>query len=111
MQENNFWCLRNQCENTFSKLQIFVFFYIYKKKGSKHVRVLTVCNIQKNIFYIFFVKNTNITFNHNKKTHVNQILKALINQLLNPKKYIETCSYIFTDNTTGFYLSFRYLII
>jgi arginine exporter protein ArgO len=66
---------------------------------------------KKNIFYIFFVKNTNITFNHNKKSHVNQILKTLINQLLNPKKYIETCSYIFTGNKTEFYLSSRYLII
>ena len=46
-----------------------------------------------------------------KKTHVNQILKALINQLLNPKKYVETCPYIFTGNKTKFYLSFRYLII
>jgi hypothetical protein len=34
------------------------------------------------------------------KPHISQILKALINQLLNPKKYIETCSYIFTGNTT-----------
>ena len=46
-----FWCLRNPCENTFSKLPMF-FLYI-KKERSKHVRVLAVCNTQENIFYIF----------------------------------------------------------
>ena len=67
----------------------------------------------KNIFYIFFVKqNTShlIAIKINKP-HINQILEALINKLLNPRIYIETCSYIFTRNTTWFYLSFRYLTI
>ena len=51
MQENNFLsCLRNPCENTFSKLQIFVFF-IYKKGNSEYVKVLAVCNKQENIFF------------------------------------------------------------
>jgi hypothetical protein len=55
MQEKQFWCLRNPCENTFSKLPMF--FFVYKKKErSKHVRVLAVCNTQENIFFIFFVK-------------------------------------------------------
>jgi len=45
MQENNFlWCLRNPCENTFSKLQIFAFFF--KEEFQKDVRVLAVCNTQ-----------------------------------------------------------------
>ena len=53
MQENNFLsCLRNPCENTFSKLQIFIFF-IYKKGNSEYVRVLAVCNKQENIFFLF----------------------------------------------------------
>jgi len=88
MQENNFLlCLRNPRENIFSKLQIFVF-YIYKKKRSKHVRVLAVCNTQKH-FFIFSLSKTQtshlITIKNNKP-HINQILKALIIQLLNPKK-------------------------
>ena len=57
-----FLCLRNPCENTFSKLPIF----LYIKKNSKHVRVLAVCKTQENIF---FKKNTSIAIkykNHNK---------------------------------------------
>jgi len=52
MQENNFLlCLRNPCENTFLKLQIYVFFK--KKEIQKDVRVLAVCNTQENIFLFF----------------------------------------------------------
>ena len=62
MQENNFLlCLRNPCENIFSKLQIFVFF----KRKFKKILGYWPYATHKNIFYIFFVKNTNITFNHN----------------------------------------------
>jgi hypothetical protein len=68
----------------------------------------------KNIFLYFSLLKTqtlhSITIKV-KKPHISQILKALINLLLNPKKYIETCSYIFTGNTTWFYLSFKYLTI
>jgi len=104
-------CLRNPCENTFSKRPTF---FIWKEH-SKHVRVLVVCNTQKH-FYIFLLSRTQ-TFHlitikvKKKKLHISQILKALINQLLNPKKYIETCSYIFIGNTIWFYLSLKYLII
>jgi hypothetical protein len=56
----------------------------------------------KNIFYIFLSKTQtlHLIIIKVKKPHISQILKALINQLLNPKKYVETCSYIFTRNTT-----------
>ena len=66
------------------------------------------------IFYIFSLLKTETLLSITikvKKPRISQILKTLINQLLNPKKYIETCSYIFTGNTTWFYLSFRYLTI
>jgi hypothetical protein len=66
------------------------------------------------IFYIFSLLKTQtspLIATKVNKPHISQILKTLINQLLNPKKYIETCSYIFTGNTTWFYLSFRYLTI
>jgi len=57
----------------------------------------------KNIFYIFLCQKTQtsqlITIKVNKP-HISQIFKALTNQLLNSKKYVETCSYIFTGNTT-----------
>ena len=42
-------CLRNPCENTFSKFQIFIFMYI-KKKHSKHIMVLAVYNTQEKKF-------------------------------------------------------------
>jgi len=68
MQEKQFWCLRNPCENTFSKLPMF---FLYKKKErSKHVRVLAVCNTQENIFFIFFCQNANITIRHTPKWKV-----------------------------------------
>jgi hypothetical protein len=54
-------------------------------------------------FFIFFCQKTQsqlLTIKVNKP-HISQILKALINQLLNPKKHVETCS-IFTGNTTDF---------
>jgi hypothetical protein len=57
----------------------------------------------KNIFYIFLCQKHKHYIQSQlklKKPHISQILKALINQLLNPKKYIETCSYIFPGNTT-----------
>ena len=37
--------------------------------------------------------------------------KILINQLLNPRIYVETYSYTFMENITWFYLSLRYLTI
>jgi len=37
--------------------------------------------------------------------------KVLINQLLNPRICVETCSYTFMENITWFYLSLRYLTI
>jgi arginine exporter protein ArgO len=55
------------------------------------------------IFYIFSLLKTQtspLIATKVNKPHISQILKTLINQLLNPKKYIETCSYIFTGNTT-----------
>jgi len=54
-------------------------------------------------FYIFSLLKTQtspLIATKVNKPHISQILKALINQLLNPKKYIETCSYIFMGNTT-----------
>jgi hypothetical protein len=39
----------------------------------------------KNIFYIFFVKNTSQLI---AIKHFSQILKALINQILNPRIYL-----------------------
>jgi len=66
------------------------------------------------IFYIFSLLKTQtspLIATKVNKPHISQILKTLINQLLNLKKYIKTCSYIFTGNTTWFYLSFRYLTI
>jgi len=54
-------------------------------------------------FFIFFLSKTqtlHLIIIKVKKPHISQILMALINQLLNPKKYVETCSYIFTRNTT-----------
>jgi hypothetical protein len=88
-------------------------FFIYKKRRSKHVRVLAVCNTQKKHFLYFLSKThtSHLIIIKVNKPYISQILKALINQLLNPKKYVETCSYIFTGNTTWFYLSLRYLII
>jgi hypothetical protein len=58
---------------------------------------------QTKIFYIFSLLKTQtspLIATKVNKPHISQILKTLINQLLNPKKYIETCSYIFTGNTT-----------
>jgi hypothetical protein len=55
------------------------------------------------IFYIFSLLKTQtspLIATKVNKPHISQILKTLINQLLNSKKYIETCSYIFTGNTT-----------
>jgi len=64
MQENNFLlCLRNPCENTFSKLPIF----LYIKKRSKYIRVLAVCNTQENIFFIFFIKTQTSQLDINTK--------------------------------------------
>jgi hypothetical protein len=63
---------------------------------------LAVCNTQKQFLYFSLLKTEtllSITIKV-KKPRISQILKTLINQLLNPKKYIETCSYIFTENTT-----------
>jgi len=57
----------------------------------------------KNIFFIFSLSKTQTLYLITikvKKPHISQILKALINQLLNPKKHVKTCSYIFTGNTT-----------
>ena len=57
----------------------------------------------KTFFYIFLCQKHKHYIQSQlklKKPHISQILKALINQLLNPKKYIETCSYIFPGNTT-----------
>jgi len=79
MQENNFClCLRNPCENTFSKLQIFIFF-LKKKECSKYVRVLAVCNTQKH-FYIFIETrvsqlNANITIEGSKPSYILQDLQ------------------------------------
>jgi len=55
------------------------------------------------IFYIFSLLKTQtspLIATKVNKPHISQILKTLINQLLNLKKYIKTCSYIFTGNTT-----------
>jgi len=41
-------CLGNPYENTFSKLQIFVF--LYEKENSEYVRVLAVCHTRKHFF-------------------------------------------------------------
>ena len=50
MQEKWFLlCLRNPCENTFLKLQIFVFFY---KRRKNNVRVLAVCMKTKHFFFL-----------------------------------------------------------
>ena len=49
-------CLRNLCENTFSKLPIF---FLYIKRTFKHVRVLAVCMKTKHLFFnkhFFFTK-------------------------------------------------------
>jgi len=43
----------------------YLFFIYIKKKHSKHVRVLAVCNTQKQVLYFSLSKNTNITINHN----------------------------------------------
>ena len=55
MQENNFClCLRNPCENTFSKLQIFVFFL--KKRNVQNTLGYWPYATHKNIF-IFLLKH------------------------------------------------------
>jgi len=109
-----FGVLQTCCEIQKCKKIIFVVFkksmrkHIFKtsniffKERSKHVKVLAVCNTQKQFLYFSLLKTEtllSITIKV-KKPRISQILKTLINQLLNPKKYIETCSYIFTENTT-----------
>jgi hypothetical protein len=56
---------------------------------------------KKYFLYFLCKKNTSqlIAVKVNKP-HISQILKVLINQLLNPRIYVETYSYIFTGNTT-----------
>jgi hypothetical protein len=57
----------------------------------------------KNIFYIFLCQKTQtsqLIIIKVNKPHISQNFNALIDQLLNPKKYVETCSCIFTGNTT-----------
>ena len=59
MQEKQFWCLRNPCENTFSKLPMF--FFVYKKRAFK---------THKKIFFLFFCQNANIIIRHTPKWKV-----------------------------------------
>jgi len=51
MQENKFFVVfkKSMRKHIFETSNVF-FVYIYKKKHSKHVRVLAVCNTQENIF-------------------------------------------------------------
>jgi len=50
IQENNFCCV----EEILAKTNFLNFqYFLYKKKHSKHVRVLAVCNTQENIFLIY----------------------------------------------------------
>ena len=55
----------------------------------------------KSFFIFFFVKNTTSKLIASKvnKPHISQILKALINQLLNPKKIYRNMFLHFTGNT------------
>ena len=74
------------------------FFYIYKKNVQNMLGYWPYTT-HKNIFFIFSLSKT-------------QTLHLItIKVILNPRIYVETCSYIFTRNTTWFYLSFRYLTI
>jgi hypothetical protein len=62
MQENNFWCLRNPCENTFSKLPIF---FVHKKKRSKTCKGIDRMQHTRKYFSLyFFFQNANITIRH-----------------------------------------------
>jgi hypothetical protein len=59
-----FLCLRNPCENTFSKLPIF-FVYIYKKSIQNMLGYWLYATHKKIFFYIFFLL---------KKTQVSQLI-------------------------------------
>jgi len=84
-----FCCVREIHTKTY--FQNFKYLFFYKRKFKKDVRVLTACNKQKHFLYIFSLSKTQtlhlITIKV-KKSYINQILKALINQLLNPKNNI-----------------------
>ena len=69
MQEKQFWCLRNPCENTFSKLPMF--FFVYRKKSVQNMLGYWPYATHKKIFFfIFFCQNANITIRYTPKWKV-----------------------------------------
>jgi hypothetical protein len=79
-----------------------IYFFIYKKDVQNMLGYWPYATHTKKHFLYFLSKTHTLHLIIIKvnKPYISQILKALINQLLNPKKYVETCSYIFTGNTT-----------
>ena len=94
MQENNFFFKKSMRKHIFKTFNIF-----YIKRNIQNMLEYWPYATHKNIFVIIKKKH---------KHHLKSQLKSTNHKSIN---YVETCSYIFTGNTTWFYLSFRYLTI
>ena len=86
MQENNFWCLRNPCENTFSKLPIF---FVHKKKRSKTCKGIgRMQHTKKKHFLYFFIENTSNAIKHKKKIAIKAKSRHIYSKIYNKLKAI-----------------------